>query len=562
MPILPSSPGDFTATVKSAAVANAAVGGASARPSKNSGGFVSLGALGAIVTQSALARATISQRFDPTLAPPPVAIVQSLTLNRTGTREVYVVKYNTNGSIQWARRINGQGDGVTFLYVGPKQGITTDALGNVYVIGTSPEAGVTIFGEDNTTTAFSLRHAGGGDTFVVKYDTLGTPLWARRLGGTTIHADQGNGIAVDPSGNVYVTGVFHNNGITMFAANDTNAAFTIASGSGFDGYVAKYNAAGTPQWLRRMASGGTDSTTSIVADSSGSVYICGYTTADFSLYNSLGNIAITGLRISTEDGYLAKYDTDGVPIWLRKLSRASVSANSLAIDSSGNVYLTGTYNNGGVFTAAGGTTSLTLPTSGESNNTYVVKYNTDGEPLWIRGLNGVNTNISYNIAVDTSNNVYITGVYEGPIVIRKSDNTIFLTTPAPGTRDVAIIKYSSDGTPQWFRRMGGIGSDAGNGISADASGNVYVTGVYSNTLTVFNGSGTTTATTAFTTLTSSGLEDIFLVKYDTTGLPLWAARIGGSGSDGGGPIDVDANGNVYSVGAYTSNPLTLRTTGF
>jgi hypothetical protein len=474
------------------------------------------------------------------------------------------VKYNTNGSIQWARRINGQGDGVTFLGVGPKQGITTDASGNVYVIGTSLEAAVTIFAADNTTTAFSLRHAGGGDTFVVKYDTLGTPVWARRLGGTTIHPDQGNGIAVDPSGNVYVTGVFHDQGITMFAANDVNSAFTTgATGTGFDGYVAKYGPTGTPLWLRRIGGGNTDATFSIAVDSVGAVFVCGHTQGSFSVFNAAGTAEFTSTMTTTVEGFLVKYDTDGLPKWLRKFTRLSVYANAVTTDSSGNIYVVGSYNNGGVFTASGGTTSATLPTSGESANTFVVKYDTTGEPLWARALNGVNTNISAGIAVDSTNNIYITGTYAGTLVIRNADNTTFLSSSGPGNQwDVGVVKYSSDGTPQWLRRMGGVGDDRGLSVSSDNSGNVYVTGFYTtNTLTVFNGNGTAPAATSFATLANSGTEDAFVVKYDTTGLPLWAARIGGTGSDIGRAIDVDANGNVYSIGQYTSNPLTLRTTG-
>lgn len=559
MPVLPSSPSDFTATIKSAAVANAAVGGASARPSKNSGGYVSLGALGAIVTQSVVARATISQRFDPDLAPPPVAIVQSLTLSRTGTQEAYVVKYNTNGSIQWARRINGQGDGITYLGVGPKQGIVTDATGNVYVIGTAAGA-VTIFDVDNTTTALTLANAGDGHSFIIKYSTIGVPLWARRISGV-----QGNSIAVDSSGNVYAAGGFTDQGVSVFAANNTTVAFTTAyTGTGLDGYVVKYNSDGTPVWLRRIAGGNTDSAHNIAVDSSGNVFICGYTAGTVNLYNASNTVDITATLTGTNDGYLAKYDTDGTAKWLRKFTRALAYANAVRTDSSGNIYVVGTYNNGGVFTASGGTTSLTLPTSSQDANTFVVKYDTTGEPLWLRGLSGSNTNISFGISVDTSNNVYITGTYAGTLVISNADNSTFLSSSGPGNQwDVGIVKYNSSGTPQWLRRMGGAGDDRGLSVSSDSLGNVYVTGFYTtNTLTVFNGNGTAPAATSFATLANSGTEDAFVVKYDTTGLPLWATRIGGTGSDIGRGIAVDSSGNVYSIGQYTSNPLTLRTTGF
>lgn len=491
-------------------------------------------------------------------------IVQAITLNRTGTQEAFIVKYNTNGSIQWARRINGQGDGVTFLGVGPKQGIITDALGNVYVIGTSLEAAVTIFAQDNTTTAFSLRHAGGGDTFVVKYDTLGTPLWARRLGGTTIHADQGNGIAVDPFGNVYVTGTFHDQGITMFAANDIDTAFTTgATGTGFDGYVAKYNATGTPLWLRRIGGGNTDAPFGIAVDSVGGVFVCGYTQGTVNVFNAAGTAEFTLTLTTTIEGFVVKYDTDGVPKWARRLVRLSVTARAITVDSTGNAYIIGFYNNGGLFTANGGTTTVTLPTSGDSDNAFLVKYDTNGEPLWARAMNGTNTNMFFGISLDSSNNIYIVGRYAGTLVIRNADNSTFLSSAGPGGQwDIGIVKYSSDGTPQWLRRIGGLGFDQGLGIASDSNGNVYVTGASDNSVIVYNGNGIAPAATTFITLPNSGAEDGLIVKYDTSGTPLWATRMSGTGSDISRGIAVDSSANIYATGSYTSNPLTLRTTGF
>jgi len=565
MPVLPSSPSDFTATLKSAAIANAAVGGVSFRPSKNSGGFVSLGALGAIVTQSAVARATISQRFDPDLAPAapaPEPIIQSITLNRTGTTEVYIVKYNTNGSIQWARRINGQGAGWTGTATGPGQGITTDSSGNVYVTGTS-EGAVTVFDIDNVSTAFSLGSEGNGDIFIVKYSPAGTPLWARRIAGGQI--DQSNGIGTDSAGNVYVGGIFFTS-VALFGATDTSSSLSVTSISSADAFIAKYNSSGTPQWIRKIASAGNDQGMAMAVDTSGNVFVSGYTTASsISLYNGsdVASVTLTG-GSGSQRGYIAKYDTTGDPKWLRVFSNGgNTVSTAITTDSSGNSYVAGQFDNIGSLTTLGGTNTLTLTVlqSGE-DTAYLIKYDTSGEPVWARVLIPGRL-VRFGIATDSSANVYLGGFY-GPINIRNADGSSFVTDTAVGT-GVAIVKYASDGTPQWFRKIDGSGSDSGANLSTDSTGNLYVTGQYaSSPLTVFNGSvdGKTTGTTAFTTLANSGTEDTFLVKYNTSGTPLWATRIGGTGSDIPSAVKSDASGNVVAVGKYTSNPLTLRTTGF
>jgi len=564
MPVLPSAPSDFTATVKSAAIANASVGGVSFRPSKNSGGYVSLGALGAIVTQSVVARATISQRFDPDLAsaPAPAPVIQSITLNRTGTTEVYIVKYNTNGSIQWARRINGQGAGWTGTDTGPGQGITTDTAGNVYVTGTS-EGAVTVFDVDNVSTAFSLGSEGNGDIFIVKYSPTGTPLWARRIAGGQI--DQSNGIGTDSAGNVYVGGIFFTS-VALFGANDSSSALSVTSISGADAFIAKYNSSGTPQWIRKIASTGNDQGMAMAVDTSGNVFLSGYfqQSNDLSLYDKDGIASITITVTGTRKAFIAKYDTDGVPQWVRGLRNGGLTTSTaITTDLSGNAYVAGQYDNIGNFTTTNSTNTITLPLQQSGDDAaYIVKYDTTGEPVWGRFISPGRL-VRFGMATDSSANLYIVGFY-GPIEIRDVDaNKTLIASDTATNIAAAIVKYNTDGRPQWFRKIAGSADDRATGITTDSNDNVYVTGRYtSSPLTVFNGNGTTTATTAFTTLTNSGTDDVFLVKYNATGTPLWATRIGGTGSDIPTAVDTDTSGNIVAVGKYTSNPLTLRTTGF
>jgi len=559
MPVLPSSPSDFTATVKSAAIANASVGGVSFRPSKNSGGYVSLGALGAIVTQSVVARATISQRFDPDLASAPAApsIVESITLQNTttGTEDTFIVKYDTAGSIQWARKIGG-----TDIQIGSD--IITDSSRNIYVIGTSTGS-TTIFGSDNTTTAFSLGNNGSNDTFIVKYNASGVPQWARRIGG--LNDELGTAIAVDSTGNVYIVG-HSNSPLRIFAANDLSTVFSTATTESVDIFLVKYNTDGTPLWYRKLSSANNDFARDMSIDSDGSLLIAGYTTGStFNLLDATDTAAITLTYTTSINGFLVKYDTNGKPQWGRKVSNNISYGNAVATDASNNVYVYGSYFGYAVFTATGNISpSLTLPSPFTDGNAFIVKYSSSGEPIWIRSIIAGINNDSGRVATDSLGNLYITGYYNGSFTVRDGNNSGILTSPSSGENDVFIIKYDTNGELKWYRRIGSSGSvsDYGLGIVVDSSGNVYTTGFYTSTVSVFNGNGTTTGTTAFTTLANAGGRDAFLVKYNTTGTPLWAARMNGTGTDQGTGVTIDSAGNICVTGSFTSASLTLRTTGF
>ena len=158
------------------------------------------------------------------------------------------------------------------------------------------------------------------------------------------------------------------------------------------------------------------------------------------------------------------------------------------------------------------------------------------------------------MAVDSSGNIYVTGYYDSnPTTIYNSDGGTFGTLPNSGIYDVFITKYNTNGTAQWATRLGGTGSDYGYSMAVDSSGNIYVTGYYdSNPTTIYNSDGGT-----FGTLTNSGSNDVFIVKYNTSGIAQWATRLGGTGNDIGNSVASDSSGNIYVTGYYGSNPLTI-----
>ena len=568
MPILKGSASDFTATVKGSAEVNAAVGGAVARGG-NSNPPRASGAIAAIVTQSAIAKSSGLQptRFRvlastaPAPAPAPdVPITITVSQYTGGYGDIFVVKYNRNGTVQWARRIASSLDDKCY-------GVASDSNGNIYVTGFYAGA-LSILAADGTTSALSLSVEGSLDMFVIKYSSDGTPLWARRLSGGSV--DVATAIVTSASGDVYVIGYTQSSTFSVYAANSSTVLFSTSLSGSTDAVVVKYNTDGTAQWIRRIGGTGADQGLGIATDSSNNVYVTGYLGAAGTVFATTagtgGNLTGTNISIASggsNEGFIVKYASDGLPIWARRIGGSGDQRGmSIASDSSGNTYVCATLfgTTGSVFASDGTTVAFAISTAG-SNDVVVVKYDTSGTPLWARRIAGPNDDQTFDIATDSSGNVYVTGQYtvSASVFTTSDGTTAALTLPSSlGAGDVFVVKYDTNGTPLWARRIGGTAGDRGLGISTDASGNVLAIGGYNATATVFASDGTT----GVFTLTNPGTDDAYVVKYDTSGTPLWAARISKTIAfyEPVG-ISTDSNGNVIVAGAYNVAPLTIYSQG-
>ena len=387
-------------------------------------------------------------------------------------------------------------------------GIAVDGLGNVYVTGSYE--GTATFGTTAKTSA------GGSDIFVAKYNSSGALQWVQSAGGTS--DDSGNDIAVDRSGNVYVTG--------YYIGTATFGTTTKTSAGSNDLFVAKYNSSGALQWVQSAGGTLSDAGNAITADGSGNVYVTGYyqETATFG--------TTTKTSAGSTDIFVAKYNSSGALQWVQSAGGTfSDQGNGIAVDGSGNVYVTGKYE----ATATFGTTSKT---SAGGYDIFVAKYNSVGVIWdWVQSAGGTTDDVGKGIAVDGSGNVYVTGWYFGTATFGTTTNGTTTKTSA-GLFDIFVAKYNSNGASYWVQSAGGIFNDVGYGIAVDVSGNVYVTGEYAGT-----------ATFGTTTKTSAGSIDIFVAKYNSSGLQ-WVQSAGGTFSDQGNGIAVDGSGNVYVTGKY------------
>jgi len=400
----------------------------------------------------------------------------------------------------WVSRYDGPGNGTDY-----GTAIAVDDLGNTYVTGVSDGNGsgsdyATIKYNPDGDTLWVRRYNGPGDytdepyamavddagnTYItgkslgdgthydyatIKYNSTGDTLWVSRYDGPGTGADEANAIAVDDAGNVYVTG--ESSG---------------PSGTGVNFATIKYNPEGDTLWVRRYDGIGSmgDYGSAIAVDDMGNVYVTGYS---FNLATSFDYVTI-------------KYDPDGVMLWVQTYNGPASSTDmpyAMAVDGSGNIYVTGR--------------SL-----GTSYDYATVKYNPNGDTIWVRRYDGTGngTDEASAIAVDDAGNTYVTGYSDGN----------------GSGDDYATIKYNPDGDTLWVRRYDGPGNDDDYAwdIAVDDAGNVYVTGESS-------GSGTA--------------YDYATIKYNPEGDALWIQRYDAQVADydGGSAIAVDDMGNVYVTG--------------
>jgi hypothetical protein len=336
------------------------------------------------------------------------------------------------------------------------------------------------------------------------------------------------------------------------------AVVTLANSGTQDTFIAKYNSAGRLLWAARQASPGSDTVNGITIDSSGNVFIAGdYGSDPHTLYNSDGSTATTLANSGGKDGFVAKYNSAGVVQWAaRQAGTLADYAMSPAVDSSGNVFVAGYFSSNPftLYNVDGSAFATTLATSGLEDS-FVAKYNSAGVVQWAARQGGASSDLPRSAAVDSSGNVIIAGNYNAnPLTLYNANGSAFATTLInSGGMDGFIAKYNSAGVVQWAARQASTGTDSVNGISIDSSGNLFITGHYSATLTLYNSDASPFATT----LDPGGAQESFIAKYNSAGVVQWAARQGGTGTDNGYGIAVDLSGNVFITGLYTSDPLTL-----
>ncbi|MCF8294807.1 MAG: choice-of-anchor D domain-containing protein [Bacteroidales bacterium] len=421
---------------------------------------------------------------------------------------------------EWAVGIGGVNDDYG-------QSVAVDASGNVYTTGYFQ--GTVDF--DPGSGSYNLSSNGGADIFISKLDASGNFVWAKNMGGSS--SDVGYSIAIDASGNVYTTGSFQ--GSTDF--DPGSGTHYLSSNGYYDIFISKLDASGNFIWAKNMGGFSSDEGISIAIDASGNVYTTGHFNGivDFDPGSGSYNLSSYG----SEDIFISKLDASGNFVWAKNMGGSSLDwGYSIAIDASENVYVSGKFYGTVDFDPGSGSYNLS---SNDEGDIFISKLDASGNFVWAKNMGGSSYDWGYSIAIDASGNVYTTGIFQGTADFDPGSGSYNLSSN--GSDEIFISKLDASGNFVWAKNMGGSDFDYGYSIAIDASGNVYTTGIFEGTADFDPGSG-------LYSLSSNGDADIFISKLDASGNFVWAKNMGGSSSDYGNSIALDASGNVYTTGFF------------
>jgi hypothetical protein len=359
--------------------------------------------------------------------------------------------------------------------------------------------------------------------------------WAYNVGSTVM--EYGQAIAVDPSGNVYVAGTF--SGTVDFDPGPTINALTGFSGSA-DIFLAKYSSSGAYIWAKQIGGTNTEKAYDLVADATGAWLAGNFMgTCDFDPSASTSNTVSLGGG-TDGDGFFAKYDANGAFQWgVRLGSTANDRCIGIAIDASQNAYVTGFIGFNTDFDPSA--SSFSLNVSG-TYNAYFAKYTSAGSLTFAKQITGGYSE-GDDIALDGSGNILLTGSYATTNDFDPSASTANLSTSSLTQLDIFLAKYDPLGNYTFAKQIGGIGVDIGFQVRPDASGNIYLGGVFSSTCDF-------DPTATVSSLTSAGQGDLFVAKYTSTGNLTWVNGTGGTQNDYCYGLGVDGSSNVYITGRF------------
>lgn len=402
-------------------------------------------------------------------------------------------------SFSWANQLSSES------YDSPVD-MAIDAQNNLYLTGTFA---------DTIETPF-LAPNGQQDVFVAKYSSGGSLQWISKVGSNGY--DAVSSIALDAQANSYLAGSTND---TLIIQTDSIKTKNTADSELF---LAKLDANGTPQWLRHIGTTSAGAIADIQTDPLGNSYVLGYF-QDTLIFNTDSLVSA-----GQSDMFMAKYDTNGNLLWKTQAGGTKTDLPwALALDSENNLYLSGNFSGTTLF-------GSTLLEAADTYDNFIAKYDSNGSPIWAKQLHST-AFIGNQIVASANGNVYVGGNFDNATNFETEN-----LTPVSGS-DILIAQYTADGTLNWLKTFGDTnGYTTLNSLATDANNNLYANGWFASTLSF-----------GVHTLQSAGNEDGFIAKISPEGSALWAINYGGSTYDQANTLAVGNNGFCYSAGAITDS---------
>jgi hypothetical protein len=257
------------------------------------------------------------------------------------------------------------------------------------------------------------------------------------------------------------------------------------------------------EWIRQFGTVNSDNVEDVAADSSGNVYITGWT-----------NGGLGGVNAGSYDTFVTKFSSSGVALWTRQFGTASFEQpHSISTDGLGSIYVAGE-------------TSGNLAGAKGSSDAFLTKFDEAGNRLWTRQVGTSNYDTGTGVSADGLGNVYLSGSTQGS-----------LGGPSAGANDAFINKFDANGNLMWARQFGTPTTDEARDVAADGLGNIFISGLTNGALAGPNANGPSTST-----------SDLFVARFDDAGNQVWTRQFGNAENDESLDISVDKLGSVFFSG--------------
>ncbi len=430
--------------------------------------------------------------------------------------------------LQWATYFGGDSDDRAFT-------IALDLSGNIYIAGftNSPE-GIATKGAYQT----SLNGGSDYNAFIAKFSSSGKLFWATYFGGDS--GAYAQGCVVDQSGNLYVVGY-----TTSLKGIATQGAYQTSNhGGGDDVFLAKFNNNGSLIWSTYYGGINADYGWGIAVDANNNAYISGFT-ASYSGIATKGSFQ-TSYGGNVFDAFVAKFSKSGDLVWGTYFGGTGEDqATGIGLDNSNNVYITGTTKSPkGIATSGAYKTNCDI----NNGNAFLACLDSNGVQKWGTYFGGTGgEDIGYALATNGKDKVYFTGVSGNTsnVATSGSGQSIF----GGGACDAFVADFNTNGSINWATYYGGNDFDIAYGISADSSGNTYITGYTYSTDQIATAGAFQTASA------STYYSNAFLAQFNSSSILQYGTYYGGNVIEEGHGVANDNSGDVYMTGVSQSSGL-------
>ena len=440
----------------------------------------------------------------------------------------FVIKWNANGTVGGYTTIKGTSSDACTTIKSESQ--------NIYVTGTyvsTATVPINTLSTAPSASGFSLPVTAGlnlNDMFIIKWNANGTVGGYTTLRGTG--GDAAYSLRVDSSQNIYAVGFYNSTAtvpINTFSTASSASGFSLpAASTGSDMFVIKWNGSnGTVGGYTTLKGTGGDGAYSLAVDSSQNIYAVGYysstATVPINTFSTAPSASGFSLPVTTgTHSFVIKWNGSNGTVGGYTTIRGSTN-ESIVLDSSQNIYVTGFYNSAttvpiNTFSTAPSASGFSLPVT-TGTDSFVIKWNANGTVGGYTTIKGTGGDITFIINRDSSQNIYAGGSYSSTATV--PINTLSTASSASGFSlpvttgsDGFVIKWNANGTVGGYTTLKGTGGDGAYSLEFDSSQNKYVSGAYVSTATVPINTFSTAPSASGFSLPAASTGGGFIIKWN------------------------------------------------